>query len=43
MRGLGAAWREREACGPGVPFPPLAKRFERLKETLQIARQLILL
>lgn len=37
--GIGAAWYEREAKGLGLPFPPLAERFERLEETLQIARQ----
>lgn len=37
--GIGAAWYEREAKGLGMPFPPLAERFERLEETLQIARQ----
>lgn len=35
--GIGAAWYEREHRGLGVPFPPLAERFERLEETLQIA------
>ena len=38
--GIGAAWYEREAVGLGFPFPPLAERFERLEETLQIARHL---
>lgn len=38
--GIGAAWFEREALGLGVPFPPLAERFERLEETLQIAKQM---
>ena len=38
--GLGAAWYEREHVGLGVPFPPLAERFERLEETLQICRQM---
>ena len=38
--GLGAAWYEREHRGLGVPFPPLAERFERLEETLQICRQM---
>ena len=38
--GIGAAWNEQEAKGLGVPFPPLAERFERLEETLQIARQM---
>ncbi|MEU7057269.1 LLM class F420-dependent oxidoreductase [Streptomyces sp. NPDC046197] len=34
--GIGAAWYEREHHGLGVPFPPLAERFERLEETLRI-------
>jgi F420-dependent oxidoreductase-like protein len=38
--GLGAAWYEREHLGLGVPFPPLAERFERLEETLQVCRQM---
>lgn len=38
--GIGAAWNEREHRGLGVPFPPLAERFERLEETLQIAHQM---
>jgi F420-dependent oxidoreductase-like protein len=38
--GLGAAWYEREHLGLGVPFPPLAERFERLEETLQICAQM---
>ena len=38
--GIGAAWYEREAVGLGFPFPPLAERFERLEETLQIAKHL---
>jgi F420-dependent oxidoreductase-like protein len=38
--GLGAAWYEREHLGLGVPFPPLAERFERLEETLQICEQM---
>ena len=38
--GLGAAWYEREHRGLGVPFPPLAERFERLEETLRIVRQM---
>jgi F420-dependent oxidoreductase-like protein len=38
--GIGAAWNEREAVGLGVPFPPVAERFERLEETLQIAHQM---
>jgi F420-dependent oxidoreductase-like protein len=38
--GIGAAWNEAEHAGLGVPFPPLAERFERLEETLQIALQM---
>jgi F420-dependent oxidoreductase-like protein len=38
--GIGAAWNEDEHKGLGVPFPPLAERFERLEETLQIAHQM---
>ncbi|TMC16523.1 MAG: LLM class F420-dependent oxidoreductase [Chloroflexi bacterium] len=38
--GIGAAWNEEEHRGLGVPFPPLAERFERLEETLQIALQM---
>jgi F420-dependent oxidoreductase-like protein len=38
--GIGAAWYEREHRGLGVPFPPLTERFERLEETLRIAKQM---
>jgi F420-dependent oxidoreductase-like protein len=38
--GIGAAWNEREAKGLGVPFPPIAERFGRLEEALQIALQM---
>src|SRR5207302_8915569 len=38
--GIGAAWNEQEHRGLGVPFPPLAERFDRLEETLQIAHQM---
>ena len=34
--GIGAAWYGREHEGLGVPFPPVAERFERLEETLRI-------
>jgi len=34
--GIGAAWHEEESRGLGIPFPPLAERFERLEETIQI-------
>ncbi len=39
--GLGAGWFEREAVALGIPFPPtLRERFDRLEETLRIARQM---
>jgi F420-dependent oxidoreductase-like protein len=38
--GIGAAWYEREHRGLGVPFPPIAERFERLEEALQICNQM---
>jgi F420-dependent oxidoreductase-like protein len=38
--GIGAAWFEREHVGLGVPYPPLAERFERLEEALQICNQM---
>jgi F420-dependent oxidoreductase-like protein len=38
--GIGAAWYDREHAGLGVPFPPVAERFERLEEALQICRQM---
>jgi hypothetical protein len=37
---LGAAWFEGEAKGLGVPFPPIAERFEWLEEALRIAKQM---
>jgi F420-dependent oxidoreductase-like protein len=40
MLGLGAAWYEREHLALGVPFPPLAERFARLEEALQIVKQM---
>ncbi|MCO1658278.1 LLM class F420-dependent oxidoreductase [Pseudonocardia humida] len=36
--GIGAGWNAEESAGLGLPFPPLAERFERLEETLQICR-----
>jgi len=38
--GIGAAWNEEESRGLGVPFPPVAERFERLEEALQICLQM---
>ncbi|WP_226362781.1 LLM class F420-dependent oxidoreductase [Pseudonocardia sp. ICBG1142] len=40
MLGIGAAWNDEEATGLGLFFPPTAERFERLEETLRIARQM---
>lgn len=37
---VGAAWYEREHDALGVPFPPLAERFERLEEAIQISLQM---
>ena len=38
--GIGAAWYEREHRGLGVAYPPIAERFERLEETLEIVLQM---
>lgn len=38
--GVGAGWYAEEAEGLGLPFPPIAERFDRLEETLQICLQL---
>jgi F420-dependent oxidoreductase-like protein len=38
--GIGAAWNEEESRGLGLPFPPVAERFERLEEALQICLQM---
>jgi F420-dependent oxidoreductase-like protein len=38
--GIGAAWNEEEARGLGIPFPPVAERFERLEEAIQICLQM---
>lgn len=40
MLGVGAAWYEREHLALGVPYPPVAERFERLEETIQICQQM---
>lgn len=34
--GLGAGWYEAEHAAYGIPFPPLAERFDRLGEQLEI-------
>ena len=38
--GIGAAWNEEEHRGLGIPYPPVAERFERLEETLRLAHQM---
>ncbi|MFI0354745.1 LLM class F420-dependent oxidoreductase [Actinomadura sp. 9N407] len=38
--GIGAAWNDEESRGLGVPFPPVAERFEKLEETLRIAHRM---
>jgi F420-dependent oxidoreductase-like protein len=38
--GIGASWYEREQRGLGVPVVPMAERFERLEETLEICKQM---
>jgi len=38
--GVGAGWNEEESKGLGIEFPPVAERFERLEETLQICLQM---
>jgi len=38
--GIGAAWNADESAGLGLLFPPLAERFERLEEAIQICRQM---
>jgi F420-dependent oxidoreductase-like protein len=38
--GIGAAWYEREHKGLGVPYPPVAERFERLEEALLVCQQM---
>jgi F420-dependent oxidoreductase-like protein len=38
--GIGAAWNADESAGLGLPFPPLAERFERLEEAILICKQM---
>lgn len=38
--GIGAGYHQAEAEMMGVPLPPTAERFERLAETLRLARQM---
>ncbi|MEV7791949.1 LLM class F420-dependent oxidoreductase [Streptomyces sp. NPDC087512] len=34
--GMGAGWYEREHTSYGIPFPPVAERFDRLEEQLAV-------
>jgi F420-dependent oxidoreductase-like protein len=38
--GLGAGYHGEEAAAMGLPLPPVAERFERLEETVQIAARM---
>jgi F420-dependent oxidoreductase-like protein len=38
--GIGAAWNEYEAKALGIPFPPVAERFEWLEDTLRLCLQM---
>ena len=38
--GIGTAWYEDEAIGYGIPYPPTPERFERLEDTLKLAKTL---
>lgn len=38
LLGIGAAWFELEHDSLGVPFPPVAERFERLEEAIRICQ-----
>jgi F420-dependent oxidoreductase-like protein len=38
--GIGAAWYEKEHLALGVPYPPIAQRFEMLEEAIQICEQM---
>ena len=38
--GIGASWYDREQRGLGVPVVPMAERFDRMEETIQICLQM---
>jgi F420-dependent oxidoreductase-like protein len=38
--GVGTGHQDREARAMGLPFPPVAQRFEQLEETLQLAHRM---
>src|SRR5688500_14266429 len=39
--GLGAGYHREEAAAMGLPLPPVAERFERLEETVQLAARML--
>lgn len=39
--GIGAAWDTAEHAAYGIAFPPLAERYERLEEALQLCRAML--
>ena len=40
MLGIGAGWNEEEAKALGIPFPPLAERFDWLEDTLELCTRM---
>jgi alkanesulfonate monooxygenase SsuD/methylene tetrahydromethanopterin reductase-like flavin-dependent oxidoreductase (luciferase family) len=38
--GIGAAWYEDEANGNGIPYPSTSERFEKLEDSLKLAKAL---
>jgi F420-dependent oxidoreductase-like protein len=40
MLGIGAGWNEYEAKSLGIPFPPVAERFDWLEDTLRLCHQM---
>lgn len=40
LLGIGAAWNADESAGLGFAFPPVAERFDRLEEAIQIVLQM---
>ncbi len=40
MLGIGAGWNEYEAKSLGIPFPPVAERFDWLEDTLRLCLQM---
>jgi F420-dependent oxidoreductase-like protein len=40
MLGVGAGWNEEESRGLGIPFQPVAERFEQLEDALKLCLQM---